>query len=226
MWKSTHIGEWIIHFCANELKIFLCWGYKYHFGMLILKYRQVSNERHTLVGNKIVDHSDVVGASPVGAALITSSFSTYHLASMDWAKTTARRDEKHLCLGIGASYIRDLMVMIAAVHHSTFIFVFLFGCSFDKKNPSYLNVCDGEFHHHRSRCWTSLVWCQAINSTSDDSLYPSLQRSWKWVYWFHVVRPSVHPWTKSCPLCIFHNTSQIHFIFADLIKQLQKMCSV
>ena len=38
-------------------------------------YRQVSNIRHTL-GNKIVDHSDVVGASPVGAAPTTSSFST------------------------------------------------------------------------------------------------------------------------------------------------------
>ena len=30
----------------------------------------------TLVGNNIVDHSDVVGASPVGAAATTSSFST------------------------------------------------------------------------------------------------------------------------------------------------------
>ena len=30
----------------------------------------------TLVGNKIVDHSDVVGALPVGAAPTTSSFST------------------------------------------------------------------------------------------------------------------------------------------------------
>ena len=30
----------------------------------------------TLVGNKIVDHSDAVGASPVGAAPTTSSFST------------------------------------------------------------------------------------------------------------------------------------------------------
>ena len=39
-------------------------------------YRQVSNIRWTLVGNKIVDHSDVVGASPVGAAPTTSSFST------------------------------------------------------------------------------------------------------------------------------------------------------
>ena len=39
-------------------------------------YRNVSNIRRTLVGNKIVDHSDVVGASPVGAAPTTSSFST------------------------------------------------------------------------------------------------------------------------------------------------------
>ena len=38
--------------------------------------RKVSNIRRTLVGNKIVDHSDVVGASPVGAAPTTSSFST------------------------------------------------------------------------------------------------------------------------------------------------------
>ena len=39
-------------------------------------YRQVSNIRRTLIGNWIVDHSDVVGASPVGAAPTTSSFST------------------------------------------------------------------------------------------------------------------------------------------------------
>ena len=40
-----------------------------------VKYRKTSNKRRTLVGNKIVDHSDVVGASPVGAAPTTSSFS-------------------------------------------------------------------------------------------------------------------------------------------------------
>ena len=39
-------------------------------------YRKTSNIRRTVVGNKIVDHSDVVGASPVGAAPTTSSFST------------------------------------------------------------------------------------------------------------------------------------------------------
>ena len=42
----------------------------------IFMYRQVSNIRRTLVGNEIVDHSDVVGASPVGATPTTSSFST------------------------------------------------------------------------------------------------------------------------------------------------------
>ena len=40
------------------------------------KYRQVSNMWRTLVSNNIVDHSDVVGVSPVGAAPTTSSFST------------------------------------------------------------------------------------------------------------------------------------------------------
>ena len=36
-------------------------------------FRQVSDIRRTSVGNKIVDHSGVVGASPVGAAPTTSS---------------------------------------------------------------------------------------------------------------------------------------------------------
>ena len=39
-------------------------------------YRKTSNIRRTIVGNKIVDRSDVIGASPVGAAPTTSSFST------------------------------------------------------------------------------------------------------------------------------------------------------
>ena len=40
------------------------------------EYRKTSNISRILVGNKIVDNSDVVGASPVGAAPTTSSFST------------------------------------------------------------------------------------------------------------------------------------------------------
>ena len=37
-------------------------------------YHQTSNISHTLVGNKTVDHSDVVRASAFGAAPTTSSF--------------------------------------------------------------------------------------------------------------------------------------------------------
>ena len=44
--------------------------------LLLVRYRKTSNVSRTLVGNKIVDNSDVVGASPVGAAPTTSSFST------------------------------------------------------------------------------------------------------------------------------------------------------
>ena len=39
------------------------------------RYRQTSNIRRTLIGSKLVGHSDVDGASPVGAAPTTSSFS-------------------------------------------------------------------------------------------------------------------------------------------------------
>ena len=63
-------------------------------------YHKTSNIRHTLARNEIVDHSDAVGASPVGAAPTTSSFSTSHLASIYCTNTTARTDEKHLSFGI------------------------------------------------------------------------------------------------------------------------------
>ena len=82
------------HICHNKIPWAL-WMSNY-----IAKYRQTSNIGRTFDGNKIVDHSDVVGASPVGAAPTTSSFLIWHLASMDWTKTTVRRDEKHLSVEI------------------------------------------------------------------------------------------------------------------------------
>ena len=41
-----------------------------------INYRHVPTISRTLVGNKIVDHSDEFGPSPFGAAPITSTFST------------------------------------------------------------------------------------------------------------------------------------------------------
>ena len=89
---STHI-----ELMTTWMEVFPAWKSKRPRGYV---YRQVSNIRRTLVGNKLDDHSDVVGASPIGAAPTTSSFSTQHQASLDWTKKTARRDEKHLSLGI------------------------------------------------------------------------------------------------------------------------------
>ena len=40
------------------------------------KYRKTSNMNRILLGNKNVDHSDVVGESPAGVAPNTYSFST------------------------------------------------------------------------------------------------------------------------------------------------------
>ena len=54
-----------------------------------------SNISGTLVGNKIVDHSNVVGVSPVGATSTTSSFSTWTpcFNGLGW-------DKKHFSVGI------------------------------------------------------------------------------------------------------------------------------
>ena len=47
---------------------------KSHYGSVVMVYCQTFNIRRTLVGNEIVDHSDVVGAAPIGAAPTASSF--------------------------------------------------------------------------------------------------------------------------------------------------------
>ena len=62
----------IIHYITLKW----CWLIVDRISINLGYYRQVSNIRRTLVGNEIVDHSDVVGASPVGPAPTTSSFST------------------------------------------------------------------------------------------------------------------------------------------------------
>ena len=51
----------ITELCVHSISKKLCYWHTY-------------NISGTLVGNKIVDHCDVVRASPVGAAPITSSF--------------------------------------------------------------------------------------------------------------------------------------------------------
>ena len=79
-WQPFYLGINVFRLqdsgCASLLKIA-------HWPNLIFEYvieddgyRKTSNISRTLLGNKIVDNSDVVGASPVGAAPTTSSLST------------------------------------------------------------------------------------------------------------------------------------------------------
>ena len=85
------INAFIVSFSTECYKSDIWWDeilnrFDYECGILINKniitswlydeYRKTSNISRTLVGNKIVDNSDVVGASPVGDAPTTSSFST------------------------------------------------------------------------------------------------------------------------------------------------------
>ena len=118
-------------------------------------YRQTSNIRRIFVGNKIVDHSNVVGASPVGSAPTTSSFSTYHLALMDWAKTTARRDKKHLSLGICATYIRGLTMINWSNKDVAFTLIFLF-------NTLICDVLSSKMVYEISRNLAALVVLKSL----------------------------------------------------------------
>ena len=64
VWEQ--INNFISHFMMDVIT-YQCWDQS---------YRKVSNISRTSLGNKIVDHSDVVRALPVGAAPTTTSFST------------------------------------------------------------------------------------------------------------------------------------------------------
>ena len=94
------------------------------------KYCQISNVSCTLIGNKIVHHSDEVGAAPVAAAPTTSSFSMQHLASIDLGNNNCKtRQEIFKFWGFGASYIRRNSKMlkthfgIKQNHHSNITWV-------------------------------------------------------------------------------------------------------
>ena len=81
----------------------------------ILNYHKTSNISCTFIGNKTVDHSDVVGALPVGAAPITSSFSTPGFNGL--GRRQLYKEPRNISvLGFGAAYIRGLKVL-AWIHN-------------------------------------------------------------------------------------------------------------
>ena len=68
-WRLSLVASFA---CSSRVSLTLLACMKWTRIPCIRNYRKVSNIRRILVGNKIVDHSDVVGASPVGAAPTTS----------------------------------------------------------------------------------------------------------------------------------------------------------
>ena len=65
----------------KDFQTWLLIGWQLNWNFLVIqvpgsKYCQTSNIKRTLVDKELVDHSDVVGASPVGTAPTTSSFSS------------------------------------------------------------------------------------------------------------------------------------------------------
>ena len=78
MWYDA-LPIWKKYGSVNKYLLRLCDILDHILSWLILYaqiYFALFNIRRALVSNKIVDHLDVVGASPVGAAPITSSFFT------------------------------------------------------------------------------------------------------------------------------------------------------
>ena len=97
---SVYNNHWIIKRVQNGKKKSQT---RQHFTVRFhstFNYHQNSNIRCTSVANKIVHHSGVVGASPVDIVPTTSSFSTWHQASIYCTKRTAWQDEENLTLQI------------------------------------------------------------------------------------------------------------------------------
>ena len=68
-------------------------------------YRQTSNITHALVGNNIVDHSNVVGPSLVGAQRLQLHLHSRLDTWLQWiGQTITRRGERHLSFGIWCDF--------------------------------------------------------------------------------------------------------------------------
>ena len=94
------LSQRIIHLTGTDWPLFqlICW----YAGLMFVDqmYHQTPNIKHTFVGNKTVDHSDVFGASPVSVAPTTSSFSTEHPACKTRWEIFMFCDWVHLILDI------------------------------------------------------------------------------------------------------------------------------
>ena len=87
--------------CPKDIHWFILFWFLFIIKAFYIKwcdeYRQTFIISHMLVGNTIVDHSDVVGAAPFHLHFHCRLNTWFQWI---WAKTTERRDDKQLRFGI------------------------------------------------------------------------------------------------------------------------------
>ena len=118
-------------------------------------YRQTSNISCTLIDNKIVDHSDIIGASPVGAAPTTYIFIldlTPGFNGMGKDNCKMRR-QTFKFLGFGVTYTRGLTVYPLYRKQPS-------------KWPMHINyihfIEEGKYSGHRQVIISHILWLNAI----------------------------------------------------------------
>ena len=126
---QMHFAEWTIAYSESIFLRSLAWGSNWrrlftgtddthgHWHFMITRrskayYRQTSSIRHTLVGTTIIDHSDVVGAAPVGAAPTQLHLHSELNIWLQWILQRHLQDEKRyiLALEFDVTYIKGLTV--------------------------------------------------------------------------------------------------------------------
>ena len=144
-------------------------------------YRKASNIRRTLVGNKIVDHSDVVGASPVGAAPTTSSFSTLASGFKGFSKDSHKTvRESFKCWGL----VR--LILETWRYHSIFLKMSFLGHKTKPKHGTVetlyntVNFCWSTHKRHsiarpKGRGMGCLLWVQRATYCVDLSKLSSIK---------------------------------------------------
>ena len=131
--------------------------------------------------------------------------------------------QKFIHLQLHLSWLHKLSGNLLS-HHKRIDF---FSASATSNNPPFFLVvtrwlCNGPRYLRNDFCIPRAPQNILHKNIHYILLYPPLQRSWKGGILVSPC-PSVCLWTESCPLCIFNNTHRIHFIFAHLIKQAQKV---
>ena len=151
---------------------------------------------------KIVYHSDVVGASPVGTAPTTSSFLTSHLASVDCAMKTVRqetfkfKDLVHLILETWRYLIKLTHTTKKRSDFILFMSMFL--------QNSYSSHTISSYELLVSSVWT--LWVQSSN--------------WTWQFlspfsgYMHFLIPEHHIWNKiySYTIWLWYWYEYLHFL--------------